>query len=159
MIDLLIPDIQEMQSRINQALKKLYDEDSCLIINNTSERAITHKLAIYIQELFPEWHVDCEYNRKDQHLPKALLKKKVTFPDIIIHQRNSRVNLLVVEAESIHNEHPHGIEDKKKIEAYITDQDYQYCYGLWIRFQDEFAKTEPEWYEKRGGKCEAVKNE
>ena len=30
---------------------------------DANERSLTHKLAEYLQCEFPDWHVDCEYNR------------------------------------------------------------------------------------------------
>jgi len=49
---------------IRQAVNYLIKNDAYLVDNEVNERAITHKLAEYIQYLLPEWHVDCEYNRK-----------------------------------------------------------------------------------------------
>jgi len=55
-------DIEEIKRRLNLALEKLYVKDWYLIKNAAHERSITHKLAEYLQELFPDYDVDCEYN-------------------------------------------------------------------------------------------------
>lgn len=49
--------------RIQNGLISLLIFDEYLLVNNLSERAITHKLAEHYQRLFHEWNVDCEYNR------------------------------------------------------------------------------------------------
>lgn len=48
---------------INLCLEEIYNNDFALIFNNVSERAITHKLAEYLQKRFKGYNVDCEYNR------------------------------------------------------------------------------------------------
>jgi len=48
--------------KIESGLASLLSDDSYLLENNISERAITHKLAEHYQKLFPEWNVDCEFN-------------------------------------------------------------------------------------------------
>lgn len=56
---------------IKKALFMLAKEDEYLLLNQINERSITHKLAEYIQQILPEYNVDCEYNK---HLkdPKTL---------------------------------------------------------------------------------------
>ena len=77
--------------------------------NDVSERTITHKLAEYLQDQFPELNVDCEYNRNfelGEYARKTLyvlnderqagieaglaeddLLAISTNPDIIVHRR------------------------------------------------------------------------
>jgi hypothetical protein len=53
----------DVKAKLEAAIISLLEEDHYLIQNNVSERAITHKLAEYLQKEFPEYKVDCEYNR------------------------------------------------------------------------------------------------
>jgi hypothetical protein len=55
-------EIVEIKNRLNKALEKLYVKDWYLLEKSAHERSITHKLAEYLQELFPDYDVDCEYN-------------------------------------------------------------------------------------------------
>jgi len=52
-----------IKSKISSALEELFENDAVLLVNDVAERAITSALARYIQNYFPEWDVDCEYNR------------------------------------------------------------------------------------------------
>lgn len=108
------PSADEVHKRIDQAIAQLLENDYYLLQIDANERAISHRLGMYLQLLFTDWHVDCEYNRNlDQ--PKRLEqyeeffdeKQRVwsiaekdpitVFPDIIIHERRTSNNLLVVE--------------------------------------------------------------
>lgn len=50
---------------------------------------------------FPKWNVDCEYNRVKYDFKKV--NGKLVNPDIIVHHRNTFVNLLVVEVKKSGN--------------------------------------------------------
>lgn len=52
-----------MKKRVERGLNRLIKKDYYLLANNLSERSITHRLGMYYQDLFPEWDVDCEFNR------------------------------------------------------------------------------------------------
>ena len=52
-----------LEKIILSSIEELFTKDHVLLSNNVSERAITHKLAEYLQKRIPEYHVDCEYNR------------------------------------------------------------------------------------------------
>ena len=78
---------------------------------DVSERALSHHLACYLSQCFPEgFDVDVEYNRhlaepKRLNLPprRALdreLRATTVFPDVIVHKRDSdATNLLVLEVK------------------------------------------------------------
>jgi hypothetical protein len=48
--------------KIEIAIDELFSNDSWLLEKDLSEKSITHKLAEYIQPLFLDYNVDCEYN-------------------------------------------------------------------------------------------------
>ena len=150
---IIYPDFRMVETNINAAMHLLYRKDHFLITNSTSERSITHKLAEYIQQLFPHWHVDCEYNRLGLGLPKSLPDQATSYPDIIIHQRNTITNLLVIEAKSIHSADHSDAHDKEKIKKYIEDPEYKYRFGLWLCFHDELSNAVMNWFENRTGNC------
>jgi hypothetical protein len=123
-----------VEELLEQALKELFKHDEYLLRVDANERSITHKLAEYVQRFCPDWHVDCEYNR-DAELPKRLLVSslsptktdtdaKTVFPDIVVHQRGTDTNLLVVEVKKSSNCED-GSFDKNKLRAF---QEKPFCY-------------------------------
>lgn len=56
---------------IKHALKRFIKEDFHLSKLDANERSQTHKIAEYLQDIIPELHVDCEYN-KNINKPKEL---------------------------------------------------------------------------------------
>jgi len=67
--------------KINVGLNLLIENDNYLLINDVSERAITHKLAEYYQNLFPKWNVDCEYNKNLGKTKEILIQ-----PELLLMQ-------------------------------------------------------------------------
>lgn len=53
----------EYKRIIIRTLEKFLKEDSYLSDVNANERSQTHKIAEYLQQILPEYNVDCEYNR------------------------------------------------------------------------------------------------
>ena len=133
-----------------KSVANLLKNDYLLLKNNAQERAITHKLAEYLQIEFPGWEVDCEYNR---HLDK--IKRRAdgsSFnPDIIVHRRESdRYNLLVIEAKKSNGEDNHEAERLK--EATSPQSEYRYQLGILIIFYvlDEYQLAPVISFFKRG---------
>lgn len=148
-----MPCFDVVKFKIEEALRLLYKKDRFLITNTTNERSITHKFAEYIQSLFPEWNVDCEYNRKGEGESKEIDGQKTSYPDIIVHLRNTKHNLLIIEAKTSHAQNYSDISDKEKIKKYIEDKKYGYRFGLWICFYDELEETTMDWFKNKDGKC------
>ena len=80
-----------------ESLKYFIQNDRELIDLGANERAATHRIAHYLQNIFPNFDVDCEYNR-DGHKKKEINGKK-KIPDIVVHIRNSHFNFLVIQAK------------------------------------------------------------
>lgn len=55
---------------INIAISELCEKDRHLLSHDLNERTIAHKLALYLQEEFQEYNVDCEYNRNIDEMNK-----------------------------------------------------------------------------------------
>lgn len=161
---------QEIEQKIKNALLRFYKEDSYLIDNNVHERSLTFRLGMYLQNEFPDYNVDCEYNKNYQTFqynkllsarcdkePKFNCKecgdhrKCTVFPDIIIHQRGTDKNLLVIEAKCNANEQQ-IIEDCEKVQAYLDESTLHYQYGLFINFRDSLEQTLTElcWFPQTG---------
>lgn len=162
----------ELKGKILSSIGKLMDNDSFLLEINANERSITHKLAEYLQEEFEDWNVDCEYNRmingklNDPKRMKFPVKNvqtddtegKTVFPDIIIHERNRRNNLLVIEVKKIFKSKINTEFDELKLKTFTGTQ-FEYSFGLHIIFYvKSFYKKSPilHWFEN--GELMEVKN-
>ena len=91
-----------LKAKLLKALEKLYEKDGELLKIEASERSIAFRLGIYLDELFrnTDLIVDCEYNRKGDR-PKALVGKKYTYPDLIVHKRKThKDNRMILEIKS-----------------------------------------------------------
>ena len=55
-------DIEEIYEKLEIAIETLFSNDNWLLEQDLSERSISHKLAEYLQPLFLDYNVDCEYN-------------------------------------------------------------------------------------------------
>ena len=146
----------EIEQIVQGSLEDLFRFDRILLQNDVSERAITHKLAEYIQRRIPKLNVDCEYNRdatQGNYRPKMLdvpTKEELhevierhsldevisisTYPDIIVHRRgNNAENLLIVEVKK-RNSSVEFDHDYKKLRAFTDNEanPYHYRYGVFI---------------------------
>lgn len=121
---------------INTALDELLNRDSYLLKNNVNERSVSHRLAMYLQSQFPDWHVDCEYNRNHDDVKRLELDVRVTtdldldavtvFPDIIVHRRATDENLLVIEIKKSTSRESSDY-DLKKLNAFKKELGYQFA--------------------------------
>ena len=139
-----MPDLDEINVLVNGAIARLLRHDKDLLSNNANERSITHRLAMYLQDEFPEWHVDAEYNRDGENVkllhehaatePTDTLDAPTVFPDIIIHRRGEAENLLVIEAKKSTNATAPDNDWKKLQRMTVQEGHYKYEYGLWLLF-------------------------
>ena len=153
---------EEIEEKVNLALDTFYEKDKYFIDNDLHERSMTHKLAIYLEGLFKEYDVDCEYNKniskskkihdieyKIQEIRKIekdeYKDSVVVFPDITIHKRGNKLkNLLVIEVKkdnAIKNNKSKLEEiDIFKLKAYTTE-DLNYRYGIYINLKNSREKV------------------
>jgi len=108
-----------------------------LLVVDANERSLTHKLAEHVQAAFPDWHVDCEYNRlgnKVKRLPHPEpsmtddTEGRTIFPDIIVHRRRRSENLLAIEVKKTKNGPARDIDKLRGLTA--PDSEYAYKLGL-----------------------------
>ena len=154
-------EIEEIQKKIDFAIALLLQQDAHLLRIDVNERSITHRLALYLQEEFSEWHVDCEYNRngddtKRLHIPKNLDKYVVSsrtddtkgstvFPDIIVHRRGTSENLLVIEVKKTTSQIADDF-DLLKLREYKNQ--LRYKYAIFIKFvvgEYDVSVNDPMW--------------
>ncbi|MCD4760040.1 hypothetical protein K8R33_04075 [archaeon] len=138
--------MNQILEKVRKAFEELKERDEFLLENDINERAITHKLAEYLQKSFQNLNVDCEYNRKldrtktiqvlkNELKEKELKKECVVYPDIIAHKRGEKENEIVIEVKKRKKQNElyrKSIEfDKKKlIEFTHKGGELKYNYGL-----------------------------
>jgi len=120
---------EKIKEKVAICIRQLLKNDHHLLEIGANERSISHKLAEYLQQHFPDWHVDCEYNRHGIQIKK--LGEERVYPDIIVHLRNTPFNLLVIELKCSNDSNEYDIEKLKK----FTDQkgDFKYKLGLFLK--------------------------
>jgi hypothetical protein len=120
------------------AIDALIEGEQELFAVDVNERSLSARLAIYLQHKFPDWHVDCEYNRLGdgiKRLPRPEESRtddsqgRTIYPDIIVHRRGERANLLVIEVKKHDNDDTD--RDIQKLEG-LTSPDGEYAYRLGI---------------------------
>lgn len=123
-----------VSSKLRTCIQTLLKDDCTLLALNTREETITHKLAEYLAAQFPDWDVDCEYNRLLEETKRLKIHGKLVdvIPDIIVHHRNTLDNLLVIEAKKSNN--PKGKRaDMLKLRAFRNQLKYKHA--IFIRFR------------------------
>lgn len=121
----------EIEARLNRAISRVLDNDRGLLEFGPSERAVAHRLAVYLEHEFPEWHTDCEYNRqgggrdrKRVQLDGSAEPSDVD-PDIIVHKRGPHgPNLLAIEVKPARHS---TVRDRSKLRQYIATHHYQFA--------------------------------
>ena len=132
----------EMQAELDKvigALGEFYAREGFLFEKDLGERALTHRLAVYLERQFPGWQVDCDYDRLGERtlrMPKGSIVStddhlaKSVYPDIVVHQRAIPENLLAVEVRKASNHQPPE-HDQHKLRA-LTDPNLWFAYRIGV---------------------------
>ena len=131
--------MQTELDKVVAALKEFYAREAFLFLQDLGERTMTHRLAVYLEQQFSSFEVDCNYDRlgvrtlrlphgtivsTDDHLGKSI------YPDIVVHQREIPNNLLAIEVRKANNHQP--IEhDEQKLNA-LTDPHLWFAYWIGV---------------------------
>ena len=120
----------------------MVQEDFPLLQLDLHERTITHQLAVHLTTEFPDWDVDCEYNRREYNVKRIdqilssffadgskgncreVYEERSVYPDIIVHQRGQDKNLLVIEVKKNNRD---DSADKPKLQEYLVQVQYRYA--------------------------------
>jgi len=137
---------------IELAQQQLWDRDRSLLYLDAHERSICFRLAIYLADQFPEFDVDCEYNRNhtDERYHKRVRNTELIefvkrqrprlgdedglmiLPDIIVHIRDKPMNLLVVEVKKASSQIK---EDKDLLKLEALKEELEYRFARFIKFE------------------------
>ncbi|MCD6367138.1 MAG: hypothetical protein J7L46_06335 [Bacteroidales bacterium] len=139
---------EKITNKLHKSYEKMISREGYLFEIDTNERSLTHKLAEYLQLEFPEWNVDCEYNRNEVDTKKLdSFKRNISsddtnavsvYPDIIIHHRGTKNNLIVIEAKKTSS----TVEDldEKKLKAYKNDLGYKFAFKITFPVKEQFKE-------------------
>ena len=136
--------IEELIDIFEKAKNEFLEKEKTIIKNDTNERTLTQRLAFYLElQLrknikYENYSVDCEYNRKEEDIKRLKFgkntDKKEIYPDIIVHQRKIKNNLIAIEMKKTTSRNTDKIKDIEKLEA-LTDRKNDYHYTLGIYFE------------------------
>jgi hypothetical protein len=142
--------IKTFIDNILKQIERVKREDAFLLLPpRVYEPAISHKLAEYIQSIFPKYNVDVEYDKYGSDARKELENFRDVCPenstdgirpDIIVHQRGIRLgNLMVIEIKDCNAPQTsrNCVEEKLKR---LTKRDGQFGYLiglLWLFGPDD----------------------
>jgi hypothetical protein len=131
--------MQTELDRVIASLKELYASEAFLFEHDLGERALTHRLAVYLEKQFPDWNVDCHFDRlgvRTMQLPHGTIAStddhldKSIYPDIVVHQRDIPNNLLAIEVRKASNHQPEE-HDRQKLRA-LTDPHLWFAYATGV---------------------------
>ncbi|AVQ23730.1 hypothetical protein LDK18_06020 [Fusobacterium nucleatum subsp. nucleatum ATCC 23726] len=135
---------KELIDIFEKAKNEFLEKEKTIIKNDTNERTLTQRLAFYLElQLrknikYENYSVDCEYNRKEEDIKRLKFgkntDKKEIYPDIIVHQRKIKNNLIAIEMKKTTSRNTDKIKDIEKLEA-LTDRKNGYHYTLGIYFE------------------------
>ena len=153
-------DTMAVKKIVDAAISDLYDKDGAILKkeHDIRESTITHRLALYLEEYFKQdgYVVDIEYS-KVKHWPqgnedaRALITKKLSgspsdgeantiYPDIIVHKRDSRDNLIEIEV-SIAWRDTEKLYNLKKVNEYMKSLRYEHGIYIELTERKEDAKA------------------
>lgn len=136
------------------ALSELLVNDHDLLGIDANERSIAFRFAMYLQRHFPDWTVDCEYNR-DGIEPKRLGhlelypdseddEAKTVFPDVIVHRRGTKENHPVLEFKKSTSRVNRQI-DLRKLQGYKWQLGYEHALFVEVGTEGQAIIIALEW--------------
>lgn len=140
-----------MLDHLLAACRTVVDRDRFLLEHSASERAICHRLAVYLEgglrDAGYSWDVDCEYNRVGavdiEDRVKRLRRKcpevraNNVAPDVIVHRRGKSANELAVEVKLLSTSVESDIaKDACKLGAYMDDPHLRYQEAAFVLIVD-----------------------
>ncbi len=129
------PSWSEVAASLKRALRQVVAHDAYILENAHHEQSVAHRIGVYLEAEFPEWDVDCEYNRAGgQRDPKKIVmpsgKKKPVRPDVIVHHRGpgpKGQNLLAVEIKPTGRSPLSHERDRYKLRRYLREHGYSFA--------------------------------
>ena len=160
--------IIELTGIFEKAKNKFLKEEKEIIKIDVNERTLSARLMFHLQTLllseiyqesYKEYSVDCEYNRRKEIvkiLPKEYRelekKDKQIYPDIILHQRNSEKNLMIIEMKKTYSSDEGGKNENRDRLKFLTslrkENKYKYLLGVYFEVNKFPDKCKIEFFVK-----------
>ena len=145
--------LEEIKLIVKRCLKKVYKERPSLIEKyDICERSIMYRFAFYLQKKFPNYFVDCEFDKKTDQSGEVSQKditKIKNYVDIIIHHRGHGRDFLCFELKKMGRSNGvEGDREELKILTSCEPESFQYRYGFLIILNKKFEDVVYEIYEK-----------
>lgn len=137
-----------LESALARAISRAYSEDRLLFGDGTkSERSIVFHVGRYLAEIVDSWPghlvVDAEYGRwypeEGSVVQKRLGDGPVT-PDLIVHERGTRENLLVIEAKVCPTRWSEQADDFVKLGNFMTHESFLYRHAVYLEFHRDLPQ-------------------
>ena len=145
-------EIFELMDIFEKAKNKFLKEEKEIIKIDVNERTLSASLMFHLQTLllneiyqesYKEYSVDCEYNRRKEStkmIPKEYRKfekeDKQIYPDIILHQRKNRKNLMIIEMKKTVSSDKDGKDENRDRLKFLTssrkENEYKYLLGIYF---------------------------
>ena len=143
---------EKLKKLLEQALDMFYSGDAEEILPKEGvERACVFHIGIYMQYLMNgydylrKFNLDCEYNKLGD-IPKKMYEFEDgngIQPDLIIHQRNTDNNVMVIEFKGYWNKKyiDNDIKKLKYLTSHDTENKYQYQLGALVILEKSYEDT------------------
>jgi hypothetical protein len=129
--------------KVHTSIGQLLSNDAFLLEHTDHEFSIAHRLALYLQQEFADWNVDCEYNRIGEQ-PKRI-NGNIIRPDIVVHHRGiKKDNLLAIETKKTTNSDSIQ-EDRLRLVEFGRTYGYKYTLFLLFKVGSEFGIDNETW--------------
>ncbi|MBU0710643.1 hypothetical protein KJ762_06480 [bacterium] len=148
--------LESITEIISNSVSLLQIQQPMLFIqdNDISEETVSTTLHAFLSPNFPEYHLNCEYNRMTDENGNQISKRihrnpnaknpSLVLPDIIVHhQEDGRHNLLVIEIKMAWKNREKE-EDYNKLIGYTSE--LRYKYGLYLELGEQ-GITEMTWFQ------------
>ena len=162
---MLLTDIERI---INKSLDLLYSKDKKIFKNDLCERCIAFRFGLYFyqimqEEKYSDYDIDMEYNRHYANIKYTQKLKNGTYPDLIVHKRNTdENNLLVIEFKKWKKNYTIKRlikDDITKLKEFVDRQgEYSYSYGASILFAKERKDVSITWVWVENNRLHKKKN-
>lgn len=151
--------MNEIDEYLIKAFERMIDNEVNLL--SVHEIAYAHRLAIYLEEVliennYGDYNIDLEYNRdgidekKLIYLKDEKVDEYAIRPDIIVHKRNKKENLIAIELKK----DDISDNDKNKVEQLCKNENYEYENGYCISINKKqimkYSKEENRWIKLLG---------
>ncbi len=126
-------ELKLIKDKIEKCIHIFYENDLQLLEKEIHENAVSAQLSRYLAAEFPNYHIDCEYNRHledDKELDGEIIR-----PDIVIHRRaTDDQNLAYIEIKTNKNKTSRKNDINKIRGATRQNGEFRYKIGVLIDF-------------------------